>query len=642
MLKKFISLILACSIAVSGAALLAYAADEETETTSSSSELVGYDDPDATEAPDDEEETEAPIDDDETPTENPNPEESGEESTAGEQTVTGVGAAGGLGFYGSKFPDCVGHWAESIIISCTDKKYLDGYEDGTFHPDDPVTAAEFAKIYSAWQNNFYIVNEGYWAMPFIRDMLSSGIFEQGDFTDYNAYMTREACAKAIVSSLSGEYFPTNLDKFAEYITDINSVDEKYREYVLKAYISGIITGYDDGSFNPKGYVTRAEILTIINRALNENMRTIPEAVASIAGGAPEMQTYYSAAVQVRKSTSANSMNFRLYGKNAQYMTEDDPVSGLKLYDEFQGAQGMAFLMRFDLTDILKREDELTSISLVINRNSNGDMPLGLYWYEHKISSTDWNDSSYMQTVNGNAVAGDNKAGYNAVCDNISAILPTWGDMENAVPDEEKVQPFAQAEINNNKYTFVLSLDELKEHMDENNIVEFFSTSVNYDRYGMEKDNKPRCYTAGELAPQIYTTYNTGDADSGRITLMPEDAEFLGGMLNLEDKGDFVNVANFTKDQSVMYTFDVKTAGTYNLTVNYSANQGSGGGTGTIKVNDTSIEHEFAQTGSWTTFVYEDLGTFELTAGENTLTISDKLIPNTYFINIIDVIFEKVE
>ncbi len=555
----------------------------------------------------------------------------------------GVGAAGGLGFYGSKFPDCRGHWAEQIIVECTDKNYLDGYEDGNFRPDAPVTAAEFAKIFSAWQSKFYIVNNGYWAMPYIRDMLDDDIFEKGDFTDYGKYMTREECAKAIVRSLKAEYFPSNLAIFEQYVADIENADEQYKEYVLKSYISGIITGYDDGSYNPKGYVTRAEILTLINRAMNEDMRVIPDIIAGVNFGAAKTQTYYNAAVQVRKSTSANSQQFRLLGKNAQYMTEDDPASGLRIVEELQGAQGMAFVMRFDISDIITRESELESVKFIINRNSNGDMPLGLFWYENKISSLDWNDSSYMKVVNNSAVAGDNKGGYNAVCDNISAILPTWGNMDGAVPQEEKTQPFAQAELDaNNQYIFNLNLAELKAHMDENNIIEFFVTSVNYDRYGMEKDNKPRCYVAGELAPQLYSTFNVEGGDGGTITLMPEDAELIGGMLDLEDKGDFVNVANFRTNQTVSYTFNARSAGKYKLTVYYSANQGSGGGTATIKVNDTAVEHVFDVTGSWTTFEYEDLGTFELKEGENVLMISDKVIPNTYLINIRDVIFEKTE
>ena len=60
------------------------------------------------------------------------------------------------------------------------------------------------------------------------------------------------------------------------------------------------------------------------------------------------------------------------------MTEDDAKSGLRMSEELQGAQGFAFLMRFDLSDILKREDDLESVSLTLNRASGGDMDMGLF------------------------------------------------------------------------------------------------------------------------------------------------------------------------------------------------------------------------------------------------------------------------
>ena len=85
-----------------------------------------------------------------------NPEDTDDETGINSGIVPGeAGAAGGLGFNASNFPDCRGHWAEEIIVECTDKNYLDGYDDGNFYPDRPVTASEFAKIFSAWRGSFY-------------------------------------------------------------------------------------------------------------------------------------------------------------------------------------------------------------------------------------------------------------------------------------------------------------------------------------------------------------------------------------------------------------------------------------------------------------------------------------------------------
>ncbi len=596
-----------------------------------------------TEEPASEEETPEPTQLPEDYTGTDNPEDSDEEMTMQGAGNDGTpGATGGLGFYGSKFPDCRGHWAEKIIVECTDKKYLDGYDDGTFRPDGYVTASEFAKIFSAWHGSFYQITNGFWAMPYIRAMLSDGVFEDGDYADYNVSMTREQVAKAVISSLKGEYFPSSLDRYREMITDIGDADAEYADYVIKAYISGIMTGYDDGTIKPKGKVTRAEILSIINRTINQDARIIPESVSSAAGDAPEVYTYYTAAVQVRKASSAGSMNYRLLGKNAQYMDGDDSASGLRMTEEFQGAQGFAFLMRFDISDILKRADTLKSISLIINHASGGDMDLGLFEYKETISQTDWNNQAYVQVTNNTAVAASDKAGYNAVVDNISALLPTWNNIAEAVPQEQKTQPFAQAELDNGQYVFELSIDKLKEMAGDDNIVEFFATTVNYDRYGVENDNKPKCYVAGSQAPQLYSVYDTGEPVSNTVTVTADTAELSGGMLNLFGTGSDAYIENFRQEQIITYNFKASQSGKYKMTIYYAANLNSGGGTAHFEVNGEAFDHEFAQTGSWTTYVYEDLGEVSLKAGNNKMVISDKEIPNTYLINIKTIVFEKTE
>ena len=640
-MKKIISMLL-CAAMFAGASYSlcspAALADSVTEMAEESGDYIEETpSPEVTEEPS---ETDPPVIEDYTGVDNP--EDTDDETGINSGIVSGeAGAAGGLGFNASKFPDCRGHWAEEIIVECTDKNYLDGYDDGNFYPDRPVTASEFAKIFSAWRGSFYQLTEGYWAMPYIIKMLDDGIFEAGDYSDYDVPMTRAQVAKAIINSLKGEFFSSELDKYKELIPDLSDAGEGFEDYIVKAYMAGIITGYDDGTIRPSENVTRAEILSIIDRAVNPDSRQIPEAVSEMSGGAADSYTYYTAAVHVRKTNNANSMSYRLHGKNSQYMTQDDAASGLKMSEEVQGQQGFAFLMRYDLTDILDREDELQSVSLVMNHESWGDLDLGLFWYERQISDTDWNNSSYMKVVDGSAVASDDKAGYNSVVDNISAILPTWGDSENAVEPEEKTQPFAQAKLENGQYYFELSLDELKEHMDENNMVEFFVTTVNYDGYGLTEENKPKCYVAGDKAPQLYCTYNTGEV-SRTVRILAESAAVEGGMLNIFGTGEDSYIENFRQEQKITFNFNASLAGKYKMTIYYSANVNSGGGTVTFDLNGNKFDHEFAQTGGWAYYVYEDLGEVELKAGRNTLILTDKEIPNTYLINVKNISFEKID
>ena len=48
--------------------------------------------------------------------------------------------------FGAKFSDTEGHWAEKVVDEMATKGILNGFEDGTFKPNDSVTREQFAKI----------------------------------------------------------------------------------------------------------------------------------------------------------------------------------------------------------------------------------------------------------------------------------------------------------------------------------------------------------------------------------------------------------------------------------------------------------------------------------------------------------------
>ncbi|MGM9668370.1 MAG: S-layer homology domain-containing protein, partial [Faecousia sp.] len=62
--------------------------------------------------------------------------------TRAELVVICVRFHGGANGETSQFPDVSGHWAESEIARAASLGWVDGYEDGTFRPDEPITRAE--------------------------------------------------------------------------------------------------------------------------------------------------------------------------------------------------------------------------------------------------------------------------------------------------------------------------------------------------------------------------------------------------------------------------------------------------------------------------------------------------------------------
>ena len=66
--------------------------------------------------------------------------------TRAEYTVLAVISSGGEAEYGLGFSDTGGNWAEGYIISAARHGIINGYEDGSFRPENTITRAEAAKI----------------------------------------------------------------------------------------------------------------------------------------------------------------------------------------------------------------------------------------------------------------------------------------------------------------------------------------------------------------------------------------------------------------------------------------------------------------------------------------------------------------
>jgi hypothetical protein len=108
--------------------------------------------------------------------------------------------------------DIAGHWGEVYILEAVEKKLVQGYPDGTFRPDQPITRAEFLVMLVKALG----LKGGEAALPF---------------------------------------------------TDRDKIGPWAREAVAIAVQEGIVTGYADGTFRPDAYITRAEMAVMIARAL---------------------------------------------------------------------------------------------------------------------------------------------------------------------------------------------------------------------------------------------------------------------------------------------------------------------------------------------------------------------------------------
>ena len=175
--------------------------------------------------------------------------------------------------------------------------YVVGYPDGMVRPNGSITRAEAATIffrlltdatrsqYWTTTNAYSDVAAGSWYNNAISTMSSAGIvngYPDGTFRP-DAPITRAEMAKMI--SLFAK-----LDKTENRFTDI--AGHWAEAYIKLAAGNGWIEGYPDGSFKPQQSITRAETMTMINRVLERVpstishllpysvMQTYPDCVAS--------------------------------------------------------------------------------------------------------------------------------------------------------------------------------------------------------------------------------------------------------------------------------------------------------------------------------------------------------------------------
>lgn len=80
-------------------------------------------------------------------------------------------------------------------------------------------------------------------------------------------------AKIIVRACKEEY--GDYEKYKTYIKDFDDIPSFYKEYVLKAYSKGLITGYTDGTFGGEKTMSRSEATAVVARLLDKSQRILP-------------------------------------------------------------------------------------------------------------------------------------------------------------------------------------------------------------------------------------------------------------------------------------------------------------------------------------------------------------------------------
>jgi|GEM_PF-4047028 len=159
-------------------------------------------------------------------------------------------------------------------------KYLNGYPDGSVRPDNALIRAEVASIFynlldesyksGDVPSNFSDVSSDSWYGPAVNTLADMGYIEgydDGTFRPNNTITRTEfvAIASRFVDLTSSEVTNTFSDVESNYWAV---------GYINTAYNSGWINGYEDGTFSPEKSISRAEAVKIVNTMFGWNSDSI--------------------------------------------------------------------------------------------------------------------------------------------------------------------------------------------------------------------------------------------------------------------------------------------------------------------------------------------------------------------------------
>jgi hypothetical protein len=170
-------------------------------------------------------------------------------------------------------------WACDAIEYLANLEIVNGVDETSYMPDKVLTRAELAKILVKALNladkepsqNAKDLSEGAWYINFIKTAMASGLmqgYEDGTFRPEKP-VSREEIAVSVMRSLNLEIGEQVEVEGALNFTDTEEISDWAKPFTAQAVKEGIITGFTDGSFKPKQLVNRAQTAVMLYRFLQK-------------------------------------------------------------------------------------------------------------------------------------------------------------------------------------------------------------------------------------------------------------------------------------------------------------------------------------------------------------------------------------
>ena len=185
--------------------------------------------------------------------------------------ASGVLAAAMLVTPVAAFTDTEGHWAEEAINKWSEQyQLIQGYDDGTFRPDNSITRGAFAGILDRFlkfqtispADTFSDTEGSYWEEAILK-LHAAGVYLGND---------GKALASDTITRQQAVTMIARAFKIAPEVNDLhyddsNLVAEYARAYLAEMTVRGYVNDAIGNCFRPTDPITRAEIVNILNNMI---------------------------------------------------------------------------------------------------------------------------------------------------------------------------------------------------------------------------------------------------------------------------------------------------------------------------------------------------------------------------------------
>lgn len=177
--------------------------------------------------------------------------------------MTGAGA----------FSDTEGHWAEWAINKWSeDYQIIQGYEDGTFRPDNSITRGAFAGILDRFMHfvevapaeTFSDTSGSYWEEQILK-LNAAGVY----LGNNGKALAGESITRQQAVAMIARAFKIEAEVIDLPYTDVDRIADYARPAVAEMTFRGYLNDSVGGDFRPTDPITRAEIVNIFANMIHE-------------------------------------------------------------------------------------------------------------------------------------------------------------------------------------------------------------------------------------------------------------------------------------------------------------------------------------------------------------------------------------